>query len=108
MGQYDVEPAIGHDAGHRRPDPRRRRLKPFILACMAEAAAIGAAIDCPISESGEDRMAVTARLGAFKTSMLQDVEAGPGDRARGAGQGAARDPGAASASPRPTSTCSMP
>ncbi|MDP9422181.1 MAG: 2-dehydropantoate 2-reductase [Pseudomonadota bacterium] len=51
-------------------------LKPFILACMAEAAEIGAAIDCPISESGEDRIAVTARLGAFKTSMLQDVEAG--------------------------------
>lgn len=51
-------------------------LKPFILACMAEAAEIGASIDCPISESGEDRMAVTARLGAFKTSMLQDVEAG--------------------------------
>jgi 2-dehydropantoate 2-reductase len=51
-------------------------LKPFILACMAEAAEIGAEIDCPISESGEDRMAVTARLGAFKTSMLQDVEAG--------------------------------
>ena len=50
-------------------------LKPFIFACMAEAAEIGAAIDCPISESGEDRMAVTARLGAFKTSMLQDVEA---------------------------------
>jgi 2-dehydropantoate 2-reductase len=51
-------------------------LKPFILACMAEAAAVGAAIGCPISESGEDRMAVTAKLGAFKTSMLQDVEAG--------------------------------
>lgn len=51
-------------------------LKPFILACMGEAAAIGAAIGCPIEESGEDRMAVTARLGAFKTSMLQDVEAG--------------------------------
>jgi 2-dehydropantoate 2-reductase len=51
-------------------------LKPFILACMSEAADIGAAIGCPISESGEDRMAVTARLGAFKTSMLQDVEAG--------------------------------
>jgi len=50
-------------------------LKPFILACMAEAAQVGAAIGCPISESGEDRMAVTARLGAFKTSMLQDVEA---------------------------------
>jgi len=43
---------------------------------MAELAEIGAAIGCPISESGEDRMKVTARLGAFKTSMLQDVEAG--------------------------------
>jgi 2-dehydropantoate 2-reductase len=43
---------------------------------MAELAAIGAAIGCPIGESAEDRMAVTARLGAFKTSMLQDVEAG--------------------------------
>ena len=51
-------------------------LRPFILACMAEAAMVGAAIGCPISESGDDRMAVTARLGAFKTSMLQDVEAG--------------------------------
>jgi 2-dehydropantoate 2-reductase len=51
-------------------------LRPFVLACMAEAAEVGAAIGCPIGESGEDRMAVTARLGAFKTSMLQDVEAG--------------------------------
>jgi 2-dehydropantoate 2-reductase len=49
---------------------------PFILACMAELAAVGGAIGCTIAESGEDRMAVTARLGAFKTSMLQDVEAG--------------------------------
>ena len=48
----------------------------WMLAGMAELATIGAAVGCPISESGEDRMAVTARLGAFKTSMLQDVEAG--------------------------------
>jgi 2-dehydropantoate 2-reductase len=48
----------------------------WMLEGMAELAAIGAATGCPISESGEDRMAVTARLGAFKTSMLQDVEAG--------------------------------
>jgi 2-dehydropantoate 2-reductase len=47
-----------------------------MLAGMAELAAVGAAIGCPIAESGEERMAVTARLGAFKTSMLQDVEAG--------------------------------
>jgi 2-dehydropantoate 2-reductase len=51
-------------------------LRPFMLAAMAELAATGAAIGCPIEESGADRMAVTARLGAFKTSMLQDVEAG--------------------------------
>jgi 2-dehydropantoate 2-reductase len=48
----------------------------WMLEGMTELAAIGAAIGCPITESGEDRMAVTARLGAFKTSMLQDVEAG--------------------------------
>ena len=48
----------------------------WMLEGMAELAAVGAAIGCPISESGEDRMAVTARLGAFKTSMLQDVDAG--------------------------------
>ena len=48
----------------------------WMLEGMAELATIGAAVGCPISESGEDRMAVTAQLGAFKTSMLQDVEAG--------------------------------
>ena len=48
----------------------------WMLAGMAELAAVGAAIGCAVEESGEDRMAVTARLGAFKTSMLQDVEAG--------------------------------
>ena len=30
----------------------------------------------PIEQAPEDRHAVTAKLGAFKTSMLQDVEAG--------------------------------
>ena len=51
-------------------------LRAWMREAMAELAAVGAAIGCPIGESGEDRMAVTARLGAFKTSMLQDVEAG--------------------------------
>jgi 2-dehydropantoate 2-reductase len=45
---------------------------------MREAAAIGECIGCPIAQSPEDRHAVTARLGAFKTSMLQDVQAGRG------------------------------
>ena len=48
----------------------------FCLAVMAEAAAIGARIGCPITQSGEERNAVTRRLGAFRTSMLQDVDAG--------------------------------
>jgi len=51
-------------------------IRAFMLEGMAELAEIGAAIGCPIAESGEDRMAVTARLGEFKPSMLQDVEAG--------------------------------
>jgi 2-dehydropantoate 2-reductase len=47
----------------------------FISQVMLEAKAIGAAIDIPIDQQPEDRHAVTRKLGAFKTSMLQDVEA---------------------------------
>lgn len=50
----------------------------FCLAVMDEAKAIGARIGCPIAQSGEARSAVTRQLGAFKTSMLQDAEAGRG------------------------------
>lgn len=48
----------------------------YISAVMREAQAIGARIGCAIDQSPEDRHAVTRKLGAFKTSMLQDVEAG--------------------------------
>jgi 2-dehydropantoate 2-reductase len=48
----------------------------FCLNIMAEAAQIGAVFGCPIEQSGEERNAVTRKLGALKTSMLQDVEAG--------------------------------
>ncbi|WP_238011920.1 2-dehydropantoate 2-reductase [Dactylosporangium sp. AC04546] len=48
----------------------------FAHAVMLEAAAIGARVGCPIEQSPADRNAVTRRLGAFKTSMLQDAEAG--------------------------------
>lgn len=53
-----------------------RLVRDFCSAAMREAAAIGARIDCPITQSAEERHAVTSRLGAFRTSMLQDVEAG--------------------------------
>ncbi|MDD2736780.1 MAG: 2-dehydropantoate 2-reductase [Desulfuromonadaceae bacterium] len=48
----------------------------FCLDIMAEAARIGTKIGCPITQSGESRNTVTRELGAFKTSMLQDVDAG--------------------------------
>ncbi|WP_332777639.1 2-dehydropantoate 2-reductase [Polaromonas sp.] len=48
----------------------------FISAVMLEAKEIGARIGIPIAQQPEDRHAVTLTLGAFKTSMLQDVEAG--------------------------------
>lgn len=48
----------------------------FISTVMLEARDIGERIGIPIAESPEDRHAVTRKLGAFKTSMLQDVEAG--------------------------------
>ena len=48
----------------------------FISSVMLEAREIGARIGIPIEQQPEDRHAVTLKLGAFKTSMLQDVEAG--------------------------------
>jgi 2-dehydropantoate 2-reductase len=51
-------------------------VRDFCTAAMSEAAAIGARIGCSVTQQPEDRHAITFKLGAFKTSMLQDVEAG--------------------------------
>ena len=48
----------------------------FMSAVMLEARSIGERIGIPIAQAPEDRHAVTRKLGAFKTSMLQDVQAG--------------------------------
>ncbi len=48
----------------------------FMLRTMDEAQRIGAQIGCPITQSGEERMAVARQLGSFRTSMLQDAMAG--------------------------------
>lgn len=53
-------------------------LRDFCSAAMREAAAIGERLGCPIAQSPDDRHALTLKLGAIKTSMLQDVEAGRG------------------------------
>jgi 2-dehydropantoate 2-reductase len=51
-------------------------VRSFCSAAMREAQAIGAGIGCPIAQNPEDRHIITAKLGAFKTSMLQDTQAG--------------------------------
>lgn len=51
-------------------------VREFAALAMEEARTIGRAIGCSIQQTVDDRIATTQKLGAFKTSMLQDVEAG--------------------------------
>jgi len=51
-------------------------VRDFVSKVMLEAKAIGEKMGIPIAQTPDDRHAVTMKLGAFKTSMLQDVEAG--------------------------------
>jgi 2-dehydropantoate 2-reductase len=48
----------------------------LMVHAMAEAAAIGERIGCPIAQTGEQRLVLARQLGNFRTSMLQDVESG--------------------------------
>jgi 2-dehydropantoate 2-reductase len=73
MTMNPVSALTGATADRILDDPLVRE---FMVRAMGEAAAIGERIDCGIGESAEARIAVTRKLGAFKTSMLQDVEAG--------------------------------
>jgi len=51
-------------------------VRDFVSSVMLEAREIGGRIGLPIEQQPQDRHQVTLKLGAFKTSMLQDVEAG--------------------------------
>lgn len=51
-------------------------VRSFMARVMEEAREIGRRIGCEIHESVETRMDVARKLGAFRTSMLQDAEAG--------------------------------
>lgn len=73
MTMNPVSAITGATADKLLADPAVRE---FCSSAMREAAVIGERIGCPISEDPESRHAVTAKLGAFKTSMLQDVEMG--------------------------------
>ena len=48
----------------------------FTHSIMLEAKEIGARIGIPINQTPAERHIITRKLGAFKTSMLQDIEAG--------------------------------
>ncbi len=48
----------------------------FVTNTMLETAAVGERIGVPVPIAAEQRHQLTRQLGAFKTSMLQDVEAG--------------------------------
>ncbi|MED5620311.1 2-dehydropantoate 2-reductase [Ideonella sp. BN130291] len=48
----------------------------FCIAAMAEAKAVGERIGIHLPQTPAERHEVTRKLGAFKTSMLQDLEAG--------------------------------
>jgi 2-dehydropantoate 2-reductase len=51
-------------------------VRAFISSIMLEAKEIGKRLGIEINQEPEDRHVVTRNLGAFKPSMLQDVEAG--------------------------------
>jgi 2-dehydropantoate 2-reductase len=72
MTMNPMSALTGADMGQLLADPL---LRAFSAAAMREAAAVGERIGCAVAESPEDRQAVARQLGAFKTSMLQDVEA---------------------------------
>ncbi len=63
----------GATTGAMLDDPGTRSL---IRAMMLEMQAMGARLGLPLAMTPEERMAITRKLGDFKTSMLQDAKAG--------------------------------
>ena len=51
-------------------------VRAFLATCVSEANDVGNAIGVGFSESADERLDGTARLGSFRPSMLQDAEAG--------------------------------
>lgn len=51
-------------------------LREFLSRAMLEAGAVGERIGIPMPMTPEERHAIAGQLGAFRTSMLQDFEAG--------------------------------
>jgi 2-dehydropantoate 2-reductase len=73
MTMNPISALTGATADRVLDDPLVRR---FTTTVMQEAKDIGARIGCAIEQTPEQRHEITRTLGAFKTSMLQDLEAG--------------------------------
>lgn len=73
MNMNPLSALTGSTAEQLLDDPYTQHLA---LRMMEEAAVIGAKLGLHTGMSGPERIAVTRKLGAFKTSMLQDFEAG--------------------------------
>lgn len=72
MNMNPISALTGSTADVILDDPMTHAL---VLRMMEEADAIGAKLGLSTGMSAPDRVAVTRKLGSFKTSMLQDVEA---------------------------------
>jgi 2-dehydropantoate 2-reductase len=73
MNMNPLSALTGSTADRLLDDPLTHAL---VLGMMAEADAIGAQLGLSTGMAAPERVAVTRKLGAFKTSMLQDMEAG--------------------------------
>ena len=71
------------------------RLFDLVREMMTEFVAVGERLGLKLPMSVEERLVVTRRLGDFRTSMLNDVEAGRRARGRGPAGGGGRDGGKA-------------
>ncbi|MCC6608076.1 MAG: 2-dehydropantoate 2-reductase [Burkholderiales bacterium] len=73
MNMNPISALTGSTADVIMGDPLTERL---MREMMNEAAAVGRALGIDMGMTIDERFAVTRKLGAFKTSMLQDLEAG--------------------------------
>jgi len=73
MNMNPISALTGSTADAVLDDPLTAQL---VRDMMEEAAAVGRALGIEMSMTASERIAVTRELGAFKTSMLQDLESG--------------------------------
>ncbi len=68
--------AIGGFIGASLASDKQCEVSEFCSSATREAAAFGQRLGCAIQQCRQDRHAVTAKLSAYNTSMLQDAKAG--------------------------------